>query len=212
MDALKKYKICPMCGRKNSPKSLVCSNEECEYDGLMGVSIVDEALEEQQKVLEEQKPKVSSKMIRICTECGHHNPSTLRKCEECGEEINDILPVPEYKKAVNRFIFSSIDDEYAYEVLESSVIIGRENEMKEYLASKMYSSRIQAEVTIVDGKLFVRNLSDKRSTFVNNERVSDTEPRELFDGDELGLGGFAVNDTRQKDAAYFQVRIGNCNE
>lgn len=210
MDELKKYIKCPACNCKNSPLANECT--ECGYDGLMGLPIIDEAIEQQQKKFDEQPPKISNKMVRICGECGHHNSATLRKCEECGEEINDITPVPETEEVSDRFIFSSIDGEYAYEILRSPIIIGRENEMRDYLSSKMYSSRVQAEVTIVEGKLFIRNLSDKKSTFVNNEQVSDTEPRELHDGDELGLGGFVANSTRQKDAAYFQVRIGNCNE
>lgn len=207
MEELKKYIICPRCHSKNLPYSSECSN--CGYDGLIGLDIVDDGEKTGNKTGEKTQ-ELTGKMVRICEECGHHNPSTRRKCEECGEDINYIKPVLDNEETKARFIFTSIDGQYAYEILEQSVKIGRDYEMKEYLCSKMFSSRVQAEVTILDGKIYIRNLSNKQSTFVNNERVSDNESRELHDGDEIGLGGFVLNNTRQENAAYFTVRIDNC--
>ena len=70
----------------------------------------------------------------------------------------------------------------------------------------MYVSRQHAEFTIVEGKVFVKNLSSTNKTFVNNMEISNDKPTALNFGDEIGLGGKVVSDTRQDNAAYFVVQ------
>ena len=77
--------------------------------------------------------------------------------------------------------------------------------MQEYLSSKMYVSRNHAEITLSEGRLFIRNLSRSNGTYVNNQRIDD-EIHELHEGDEVAFGGFVLNGEMQSEAAYFHVR------
>ena len=199
---MNKYKICPSCGTHNPPTVFECI--ECETN-LTSVRAVDE---DSEKLQAENKENTSSgKMVRIC-DCGAKNLPSARKCSECGEDISDILPTLDAEEKVH-YVLTSTDGEYAFELTETSAIIGRENVMKEYLSAKSYVSRNHAEITITDNKLYIKNLSNANGTYVNNEKLDD-ELHELHDGDELSLGGCVVNGNRQANAAYFLVRIGTC--
>ena len=109
-----------------------------------------------------------------------------------------------------RFILSSLDGEYAFEITENITIIGRECSMSQYLTTKKYVSRRHAELLRENEKLYIKNLSSTNYTYINNEKDENQKYIELKDGDELGLGGKVVNNERQADAAYFMVRIGKC--
>ena len=200
---MSKYKICPSCGMHNPPTIFECI--ECETD-LTSVRAVDE-LSEQIKTEEKSVP-TTGKMIRLC-DCGAKNLPSARKCSECGEDISDIIPTPDKEEATLHYVFSSTDGNYAFELTELSVIIGRESVMKEYLSSKSYVSRNHAELSVADGRIYIKNLSKANGTYVNNVKVDD-EVHELHDGDEVSLGGCEINGKRQENAAYFLVRIGSC--
>ena len=201
-----KYKICPYCGAHNPPNILDC--KKCDSD-LSNVKVTDETMDQSNSETREH-PGTGPVMVRIC-DCGEHNPANARKCQRCGEDISVITPVPESSGTdeIIHHVLSSVDGTYAYEVKAPYVLIGREEEMKEYLLSKSYVSRKHAELFLEAGKLFVRNVSQTNYTFVNNKKIPD-EKVELADGDELGLGGNIMNGERQADAAYFLVRIGQC--
>ena len=206
-----KYKICPSCHAKNPPILLECMN--CEAD-LTRVKITDE---ETEKMLEENAVAISAPsekvtMVRVC-DCGEKNPANARKCRACGEDISDITPTPDTKSeeettAMPSFVLSSLDGQYAYKISGEETVIGRENTMREYLASKSYVSRTHAKLTLENGTLFVENLSGTNYTYVNSKRIS--AKTKLEDGDELGLGGTSINGKRQSEAAYFLVRNGQC--
>lgn len=207
-----KYKVCPVCGAHNNPLFLECT--ECETD-LQNVPVVDENMEKEAKnstVTEHPTSSSSStRMVRIC-DCGAKNPVQARRCSECGEDISMIVPVPDQDKVEQRYILSAIDGAFAYEIKKGSTVIGRENEMKEYLSSKPYVSRKHAEL-ILDQDLAVmkiKNCSNTNYTFINNKKISGEMIVELKDGDEIGLGGNEQNGTRQENAAYFILRIGTC--
>lgn len=201
---MSKYKICPECQKQNEPFRLECAY--CEAD-LTSVRITDE----ENKIIAEEKADVQTespaKMIRLC-DCGAKNAPNARKCSVCNEDIFDITPVPDTESTVKVFILSSIDGKYAYKVSADEVIIGRESVMSEYLAGKSYVSRSHAKISIQDNELWIENLSGTNYTYVNNKRIAGKT--KLSDGDELGLGGMVVNDSRQEQAAYFLVRTGSC--
>ena len=212
-----KYRKCPSCGANNPPNLLSC--KECGYDSLGYEKILDDTIpvEENDTSKDEEKeppaPTNTPEMVRIC-DCGCHNPIKARKCANCGEDISDIIPVAEdlgeNKENTIHYILSSLDGEYAFELVDNLTFIGREHFMKEYLSQKTYVSRKQAEFLIENGKLYIKNLSTTNHTFVNNEMISDDKYIELSDGDEIGLGGMVLNGTRQDEAAYMMVRIGSC--
>lgn len=203
---MEKYKVCPTCGVHNPPTKLECI--ECETD-LSGVRVIDAAIEkaEQESSNNECSVTISqnSKMIRIC-DCGAKNVAQARKCKECGEDIS-MNPIMQDCDEEEKYILTSIDEEYAYEINTENIIVGREHDMKAYLDKKPYVSRKHAEVLLKDGKLFIKNYSNTNFTFVNNVKISSEEFLELHDGDEIGLGGNSQDGERQQDAAYFIVRM-----
>ena len=202
---MEKYKICPSCHEKNEPTLLECIY--CEAD-LTGVKITDEESERMQEnnsIAEQQ----TVELVRLC-ECGAKNPPNARKCSSCGEDISDITPTPDTaeKPAETTFVLSSTDGQYAYKLTSDEIIIGRENVMSEYLSVKSYVSRSHARLSIINGELFIENMSNTNFTYVNNQKI--TGKTQLKDGDEIGLGGTSVNGKLQSMAAYFLVRIGQC--
>lgn len=201
-----KYKVCPLCGNHNDPVMLECI--ECESD-LSGVPIVDEDTEKKQQNISDEVSSQQPKIIRLC-ECGTKNPVQARKCMDCGEDISDVVPIEDCADGELSFVLSTLDGEYAYEIEQPRTTIGRECEMKDYLENKLYVSRRHAELHLEEAKLFIKNLSGTNFTYVNNEKISETEITELHDGDEIGLGGIEKNGCRQAEAAYFMVRIGTC--
>ena len=213
--ALEKYKICPVCGEHNSPSLLEC--RKCEAD-LTGVKVTDSALEQQEKK-EEEPAAGTPALVRVC-ECGAHNPPQARKCRECGEDISDIMPTAvvqecasvtpstvEQEGASFAYVLQAVGDEYSVTIERPVSVIGREAELQDYLADKMYVSRRHAKLTIVAGKVLIENLSNTNRTFINNTEIPQTEPTPLTDGDEIGLGGIEINGERQKDAAYFLFKV-----
>lgn len=204
---MKKYKLCPCCGKQNVPKMLECV--QCETD-LSAVRVIDDEMEQKQIEESGQKETVASRMVRKC-DCGYCNPVNTRKCESCGEDISDIVPSEEMEEVLDtlHYVFASLDGAYAYKIVDSQIRIGRESVMAEYLTGKPYVSRQHAEITIEDKRLYIENLSKTNYTYVNNIRIPQ-EKYELQDGDEVGLGGNCQNGNRQKEAAYFLVRIGSC--
>lgn len=205
-----KYKICPVCGEHNKPVMLECL--KCEAD-LSGTRVIDENTEKAQNSQNKiEKKSVITRMIRVC-DCGYKNSVQNRKCVSCGEDISMVIPTPDSKEETEeiKYILSSIEGDYTYELSQPITIVGRENEMKDYLANKTYVSRKHAEFRIEDNKLFIVNYSHTNYTFINNNKIGDENPKELKDGDEIGLGGNSQNNQRQNDAAYFVIRIGACS-
>lgn len=208
---MEKYKVCPVCGTHNNPLLLECS--DCETD-LQNVPVFDEEMErvaEQQNNVGAAEPSPTTPMVRVC-DCGAKNPVQARRCSACGEDISIIVPTPDNIPAVQQYMLSSLDGAFAYEIKEGTTIIGRENEMREYLSFKPYVSRKHAELNldIAAGILTIKNCNTTNYTFVNNTMISGDASVELKDGDEVGLGGNEQNGSRQPEAAYFLVRIGSC--
>lgn len=207
---MEKYKVCPVCGTHNNPLFLECS--DCETD-LQNVPVVDEETERaaEQHNEETAEPSSTAPMVRVC-DCGAKNPVQARRCAVCGEDISMIVPTQDNAPAVQRYFLSSLDGTFAYEIKEGSTIIGRENEMREYLSSRSYVSRKHAELKLDSAAavLTIKNCSTTNYTFVNNMMITGDASVELKDGDEVGLGGNEQNGSRQPEAAYFLVRIGSC--
>ena len=201
-----KFKICPVCHAKNSPAVLECS--ECGND-LMGMRIVDEAsLEEQNHSRNEpDTAPQENDLVRIC-DCGTENELSARKCSACGEDISDIIPTPRSKANKQpHFFFMSYDEAVKLELsCPSEHIIGRENELSDYLSSKTFVSRRHAKLTVTSEGVFIENLSKANGTYINNEKIDDGKAYKLCVHDEVGLGGFVNQNGRQELAAYFVVR------
>ncbi len=203
---LTKYKVCPECGKHNSPNLLEC--RYCEAD-LTSVKVVDRAANEAVSNLSDTgSAPVETELVRIC-ECGAHNAPQARKCKVCGEDISDIIPVQVEKEAKPSFSYElkSYDGAFSVTLDKPLVVIGRESELKEYLQAKVYVSRQHARLTVVADKVFVENLSRTNKTFLNNEEIPDGTPTAIQNGDEIGLGGKVIDGSRQDKAAYFVFQV-----
>lgn len=207
---LTKYKVCPECGKHNPPSLLEC--RYCEAD-LTGIKVVDSETEAQQAPAATASTTpapeaVEMELVRIC-ECGVENPPQARKCKACGEDISDIIPQQVPKKAAKAFSYElkAVDGSFSVTFDKPLVVVGREAELKGYLAEKVYVSRQHARFTIVAEKVFVENLSGTNKTFINNEEIPDATPAAISDGDEIGLGGKVINNSRQDRAAYFIFKV-----
>ena len=180
---MEKFKICPVCGMHNKPNMIECIG--CETD-LTSVKATDEATEQAKITAQENTSEnVEEKYVRVC-DCGCINSATAKKCVECGEDISDIAPILQSENNTCKYVMTSLDGEYAYEIKDGTAILGRENEMRE------------------DDKVYIENLSNTNFTFVNNQKIA--EKTELHVDDEIGLGGNATNGSRQSGAAYLILR------
>lgn len=198
---MEKFKICPVCGMHNKPNMIECIG--CETD-LTSVKATDEATEQAKITAQENTSEnVEEKYVRIC-DCGCINSATAKKCVECGEDISDIAPILQSENNTCKYVMTSLDGEYAYEIKDGTAILGRENEMKEYLADKAYVSRQHAQIMKDDDMICIENLSNTNFTFVNNQKIA--EKTELHIDDEIGLGGNETNGSRQSEAAYLILR------
>ena len=198
---MEKFKICPVCGMHNKPNMIECIG--CETD-LTSVKATDEATEQAKITAQENTSEnVEEKYVRIC-DCGWINSATAKKCTERGEDISDNAPILQSENNTCKYVMTSLDGEYAYEIKDGAAILGRENEMKEYLADKAYVSRQHAKITKEDDKVYIENLSNTNFTFVNNQKIA--EKTELHIDDEIGLGGNETNGSRQSEAAYLILR------
>lgn len=198
---MEKFKICPVCGMHNKPNMIECIG--CETD-LTSVKATDEATEQAKITAQENTSEnVEEKYVRVC-DCGCINSATAKKCVECGEDISDIAPILQSENNTCKYVMTSLDGEYAYEIKDGTAILGRENEMREYLADKAYVSRQHAKIMKEDDKVYIENLSNTNFTFVNNQKIA--EKTEFHVDDEIGLGGNATNGSRQSGAAYLILR------
>lgn len=198
---MEKFKICPVCGMHNKPNMIECIG--CETD-LTSVKATDEATEQAKITAQENTSEnVGEKYVRVC-DCGCINSATAKKCAECGEDISDIAPILQSENNTCKYVMASLDGEYAYEIKDGTAILGRENEMKEYLADKAYVSRQHAKIMKDDDMIYIENLSNTNFTFVNNQKI--TGKTELHIDDEIGLGGNETNGSRQSEAAYLILR------
>lgn len=198
---MEKFKICPVCGMHNKPNMIECIG--CETD-LTSVKATDEATEQAKITAQENTSEnVEEKYVRVC-DCGCINSATAKKCVECGEDISDIAPILQSENNTCKYVMTSLDGEYAYEIKGGTAILGRENEMKEYLADKAYVSRQHAKIMKDDDKVYIENLSNTNFTFINNQKIA--EKTELHVDDEIGLGGNETNGSRQSGAAYLILR------
>lgn len=198
---MEKFKICPVCGMHNKPNMIECIG--CETD-LTSVKATDEETEQAKITAQKNTSEnVEEKYVRIC-DCGCINSATAKKCVECGEDISDIAPILQSENNTCKYVMTSLDGEYAYEIKDGTAILGRENEMKEYLADKAYVSRQHAKIMKDDDMIYIENLSNTNFTFVNNQKIA--EKTELHVDDEIGLGGNETNGSRQSGAAYLILR------
>ena len=143
-----------------------------------------------------------------CTRCGHRNPDDARFCANCGHQLQDdatltFTPV-EVEEEVQEEVFQPSEELEPGQALlvvkrganaGSTFLIdkdvttaGRHPESDIFLDDVTVSRR-HAEVRRAEGKFLVRDLGSLNGTYVNRERVEETE---LASGDEVQIGKFKL--------------------
>lgn len=204
---MKKYKVCPNCHTKNNPDSFECQNPSCGWD-LTVVRVTDDESElkmNNANLCDDSEPQT----MKVCEECGTKNPPNVRKCKKCGYDISDSDILPSVDSAISRdpkphIELKSVDGKFSFEITKDT-IIGKEQFLAEYLSAKGYVSRTHAKLVIDEDGMCIENLSKTNPTFINNVEI--VKKTRLHNGDEIGLGGNAINGKRQEKAAYFIVSI-----
>lgn len=152
---LTKYKICPDCGKKNSPGLIEC--RYCEAD-LTAVRIFDDATKPEEEIPVEPAAKTEkTELVKIC-DCGAENPPQARKCKACGEDISDIIATEKLKACEESFFYElhTLNDDFSVVIDKPLIVLGRESEMKDYLKNKPFVSRQHAELTVIADKVFIK--------------------------------------------------------
>ena len=80
-------------------------------------------------------------------------------------------------------MLKSLDDKITFKIDRDNIIVGRENELKDYLAAKIFVSRRHCQFTLENGELFVEDLNSANSTYVNNKKIA--RKTKLSRGDEV---------------------------
>lgn len=202
--SLAKFKVCPACGEHNPPALLEC--KKCETD-LTGVKVVDEmAISSDNAPVNNMGVSVS--LVKIC-DCGAVNSPQARKCSSCGEDISDVRAAETQRSSqvMIKAVLRSVNNDFTFLLEKTVTIIGREAEMRQYLEAKTYVSRKHAKLTIVNGEIYIENMSSTNHTFVNSTLIPGDAPTLLKNGDEIGFGGKLINGKRQNQAAYFVIEV-----
>lgn len=202
-----KFKVCPACGEHNPPVLLEC--KKCEAD-LTGIKVIDEALLATANVSVSGAPASidNGSLVKKC-DCGTENPSQARKCSSCGEDISDVRATTAHTapQKMIKIVLRSVDYGFSFTLDKPITIIGREAEMQEYLKAKTYVSRKHSKIILINGEIYIENLSSTNRTFINNTLISSDAPTLLKNGDEIGLGGKLIDGERQNQAAYLVIEV-----
>jgi pSer/pThr/pTyr-binding forkhead associated (FHA) protein len=144
----------------------------------------------------------------FCTKCGHKNPEDAHYCANCGSSLQEEatmsftpMEVEEESEEVAGLPQSELEAGQALLVVQrgpnagSKFLIdkdvtttGRHPESDIFLDDVTVSRR-HAEFRRKDGKFFIHDVGSLNGTYVNRQRVEETE---LATGDELQIGKFKL--------------------
>ena len=167
-----RVKACPLCGTRNPPDELFCSN--------CGTSLADVAAME-----ESELEGVDAEVAEEETEAG--GDTTPNEGDVAPAETADTAPshtVREVPTATCALLFPWGRVEVAGELP-----IGRETGFSPLgeLASYNTVSRQHAVVSLADGQWTVRDLRSTNGTYLNGARLAEGETKPINDGDRIGF-------------------------
>lgn len=83
-------------------------------------------------------------------------------------------------------------EEYAerFKVFKDNFTIGRISEYSDYVIPSRVIGQTHALINMEEGKYFVTDLNSKNGTYVNGQRLSPGEKREIFNNDVISLVNF----------------------
>lgn len=201
-------KICPRCNEKNPANALEC--EACGRDITKVQRVDEEKLKEMKGSEKKQKkpddpvnkepeaPPESPVRYRLC-ECGHKNPTNIRKCEQCGESLAGIEITDETGTVLNPHMSAvrlvSVDGGLNLNITEKETTLGRNCTGNDYFAGKSYVSGTHARIYLEPDGIYVEDLHSTNGTFIDGISIKPGVKAKLDKGKMLGLGGNAVSQT-----------------
>jgi len=143
-----------------------------------------------------------------CTNCGHRNPDDARFCAQCGRLLQEdttvtfspieveeetgeeiALPLAELTKEQALLVVKRGPNAGSNFVIDKDVTTAGRHPESDIFLDDVTVSRRHAEIRRRDDRFFVRDLGSLNGTYVNRERVDETE---LASGDELQIGKFKL--------------------
>ena len=147
-------------------------------------------------------------LVKICPSCGYENNSGEIVCDKCMADISGVIPVDrssEVTKVRKTVRESQVNVDSSSTVIErrrdikfvatdgsgsfsvcSGMVIGREADGREYLASHMTVSRRHARVSY-NGIWSIEDINSSNGTYVNERRLESGEKAEIKSGDRVSL-------------------------
>ncbi len=200
-------RLCDNCHAKNPPNARKCS--------VCGEDIADilPTADKEQPKKEKAKAK-SLEEVQIPLDIPPvppiPDPSTTPPTEsKDSATASEIAPATLLNTALSRLPFTvtltTLDKKISYTLTGERTVLGRTEELGQYLSTKPYVSRLHCVLTVSEEGVFVEDLNNTNYTFVNNTRIIGKV--KLEKGDTLSLGGLVIGGNRQTHAAYFTVSI-----
>ena len=216
-DAAAKVRVCDACFAKNPPnarKCLLCGEDIADIlptvqtEGGVGATpkpilkavedLVTPEIPEVSEITEIPEVSVTPDIPEVPVT--PDIPDTAKK---------DALPATVLNREVTALpltvMLTSEDGSFSYTLSRERTVLGRSEEMGDYLSAKPYVSRVHCAITVTAEGVFLEDLNNTNYTFVNNTRAVGRV--KLENGDSLSLGGLLVGGKRQTGAAYFTLTV-----
>jgi pSer/pThr/pTyr-binding forkhead associated (FHA) protein len=144
-----------------------------------------------------------------CTRCGHRNPDEARFCANCGHQLQDdatltftpvevegdetpeevFQPAEELERGQALLVVKRGANAGSTFLIDKDVTTAGRHPESDIFLDDVTVSRRHAEVRRQADSFLVRDLGSLNGTYVNRERVDETE---LASGDELQIGKFKL--------------------
>ncbi len=143
-----------------------------------------------------------------CTRCGHRNPAEARFCSKCGHPLQDdttvgitppdiedetgeqiYIPLEELREGQALLVVKRGPNAGSQFLVEKDVTTAGRHPESDIFLDDITVSRRHVEIRRKDGKFFVHDMGSLNGTYVNRDRVENTQ---LANGDELQIGKFKL--------------------
>jgi pSer/pThr/pTyr-binding forkhead associated (FHA) protein len=143
-----------------------------------------------------------------CTYCGHRNPDDARFCAKCGRPLQEdttltfnpveveeetgeevSLPLHELEKGQALLVVKRGPNAGSNFLIDKDVTTAGRHPESDIFLDDVTVSRRHAEIRRRDARFFVVDKGSLNGTYVNRERVDETE---LATGDDLQIGKFKL--------------------
>ena len=144
----------------------------------------------------------------FCTKCGHRNPEDAHFCANCGSPLQEDatisftpteaeddtgevagLPQSELEPGQALLVVQRGPNAGSKFLIDKDLTTTGRHPESDIFLDDVTVSRRHAEFRRKDGKFYIRDVGSLNGTYVNRQRVEETE---LANGDELQIGKFKL--------------------